>query len=239
MAENKRNSVSGKLASPKPGGAQKDLADMGDVLYKAVGARVKVSVAPHNTAYEGTIFAVSPETNLLAINTAPPPPNPSTSAFSQPGNFHVIPICHLLSFTVLSPAERTEGAVDGFAGVQPPIDKLDTAALSQREEAAVRKLKEKEATKNRAVSKEGQDIFDSIARTLPCRWHEASIIVNDAVMIKPPYRVEDCQAPKDKDRSLAQVKKILEGFLARKGRSATTNNVRPAVATAIPLRKGG
>jgi hypothetical protein len=38
MADAKRQSAS-KIATPKIGGASKDMVDMGDILYKAIGAR--------------------------------------------------------------------------------------------------------------------------------------------------------------------------------------------------------
>ena len=35
-------------------------------------------------------------------------------------------------------------------------------------------------------------------------------MVNDAVLIAKPYRLDDCSAPKDKQDALARVKKVLE-----------------------------
>ena len=37
------------------------------------------------------------------------------------------------------------------------------------------------------------------------------MIVHDAVIIAPPYRVEDCKGPKEKQEALNRVRKILEG----------------------------
>jgi protein LSM12 len=37
------------------------------------------------------------------------------------------------------------------------------------------------------------------------------MIVHEAVIITPPYRVEDCKGPKDKQEVLVRVKKVLEG----------------------------
>lgn len=42
------------------------------------------------------------------------------------------------------------------------------------------------------MSREAQDIFDGLYRTLPTRWDGNNIVVNDAVVIKAPYRAEDC-----------------------------------------------
>jgi hypothetical protein len=45
---------------------------------------------------------------------------------------------------------------------------------------------------------------------LPTRWHERSIIVNDAVMISEPYGPDNCAAPKDQQNMLVRIKKVLE-----------------------------
>ncbi len=44
------------------------------------------------------------------------------------------------------------------------------------------------------MSKEAQDLFDGISRTLPTRWDGNSIVVMDSVVISTPYRGEDCRA---------------------------------------------
>lgn len=58
-----------------------------------------------------------------------------------------------------------DGSGPGFDGAQPSISKLDLDGFKAREEAAVRKLKEREATRNKGASKEGQEIFDHFSRT--------------------------------------------------------------------------
>jgi hypothetical protein len=46
---------------------------------------------------------------------------------------------------------------------------------------------------------------------IPIRWHNAEMIVHDAVIITPPYRPEDCKGSRDKQETLNRVKKVLEG----------------------------
>lgn len=43
---------------------------------------------------------------------------------------------------------------------------MDLKSLEAREEAAIRKVKEKDATKGKGVSKEAQEIFDALHKTL-------------------------------------------------------------------------
>ncbi len=60
------------------------------------------------------------------------------------------------------------------------------------------------------MTKEAQEIFDALTRTLPTRWDGTSIVVMDAVVISSPYRVEDCRAVAGQQASaLARVKKVV------------------------------
>lgn len=58
------------------------------------------------------------------------------------------------------------------------------------------------------VTQEAQDIFDALARTLPCRWEGKTIAVMDEVTIVPPYR--DCAGAAGGDpRAVERVGKVL------------------------------
>jgi len=86
------------------------------------------------------------------------------SSSKRAGEFHLIPISCIQSFDVLSFA-RSESSGQGFDTALPSIGCVDIKAVKAREEAAIRKLKEKEAMRGKGVSKGGQDIFDALART--------------------------------------------------------------------------
>ncbi|EKG21241.1 hypothetical protein MPH_01433 [Macrophomina phaseolina MS6] len=235
MADGKRLSSAGKVATPKLG----DQSILNDShLFKAIGKRVKITTTLANHVLEGTIYAADPVLNAIAINTAPAPPNSSTNLASQPGNFHVVSIPNIQEFKVLPGEDGTTAGPDSFESAVPTIAALDLGALKAREEAAVRKLIEKDATRGRGVPKEAQEIFDAINRTLPTRWHEQTIIVNEAVMLGPPYTVNDLKAAEGKERNVEQIRKIMEGHAARKRQQQGGAN-KPGVATPIPPRKGG
>ncbi len=173
---------------------------------------------PNNNTFEGTLFTACPITNLIAINTAPPPTPPTTSPTTtttsapppHPGTYHILPIPKIATFTLLalppstarpsgtgtatatnSPTSPTTTTTD-FTAAHPPIAPLDPRALATRTTNAVARLKALDAKGGRGVGREAQDLFDALGRTLPTRWSEQSIVVLDAVVIKPPYRVEDC-----------------------------------------------
>lgn len=123
--------------------------------------RARIVVGGKGT-HEGTIFAVCPITNLVAINTAQPPPTPASKPTSnQPGDYHVIPISDIRSFEILS-LPSTGGT---FEDASPNIGPVDIKAVRAREEAAIRRRKELELRSGKGVSKEGQDIFNALERT--------------------------------------------------------------------------
>lgn len=121
--------------------------------------KLTTSAAPSQTL-EGTLFTACPIFNVVAINTAPAPPNPTSAAFAEPGDYHVIPISTIQSFQILSLVENK----DGFANALPAIGKLDTAKLKEREQQRVKKLKEEEAKKGKGVTAEAQALFNALDR---------------------------------------------------------------------------
>ena len=187
MADTKRNSVAGKVATPnlKAGTSSgKDVIGADSDLYKAVGSRyvlpvpvlcllelhlthisIKVTCAPGKNVLEGTLFTACNLTHAIAINTAPAPPNPSASIFSQPGDYHIIPFAHIESFEIIGTGERASESAPGFDGALPSISKVDLAALQAREDQTIREMKKKDMQKGKGVSPEAQELFDAISRT--------------------------------------------------------------------------
>lgn len=74
--------------------------------------------------------------------------------------------------------------------------------------------------------------------SLPTRWANAQIIVNDSVIIQPPYTLDNIRAPADKAQSEAHVRKIVEHYYQRK-KTAGGGAPRAQVAMPIAPRKGG
>lgn len=135
-----------------------------------------------------------PLTNLLALATSAPSPT-----------HHIIAISTIQKFDLLSAPVSSPKT---FAAAHPPLSSVPTALFLSRANAAVARLQEAAARKNKAVTKEAQEIFDALARTLPTRWDGTSIVVLDAVVISSPYRAEDCRAVAGQQAlALARVKK--------------------------------
>lgn len=121
---------------------------------------------------------------------------------------HILPISAIQHFTVLSPQPASSSGP--LTAAAPTISPHQSAANFSRAEAAVARLKEAAARKNPSASKEAQEIFDAISRTLPTKWAGTSIVVNETVVIASPYRAENCKAgPGQQPAALARVKMVV------------------------------
>jgi len=77
------------------------------------------------------------------------------------------------------------------------------------------KERETRLVKPPGVSNLGHKIFLALAKTLPVRWHNDSIIVLDNVLIEPPYGVHNCKAPAKQLKQLERVKELVKNELAK------------------------
>lgn len=150
---------------------------------------IKITCAPNNNVLEGTLFTACNLTNAIAINTAPASPNPSAPLASQPGDYHIIPFAHIVSFEIVGSAERAAESAPGFDGVVPSIAKVDLAALQAREEQTIREMKKKDAQKGKGVSREAQELFDAISRTLV---QAACVKLPGLIQIQTPNSLGRC-----------------------------------------------
>jgi len=88
----------------------------------------------------------------------------------------------------------------------PPIN---VGKIRQKEATTLRNLREEANRIGVGVSPEAQEIFNALAKTLPCRWIKESILVFDEVIIDPPY--EFCRGGTGTAVTVDRVKKVLEG----------------------------
>lgn len=102
---------------------------------------------------------------MIIINTRPASSSASADYWKQPADLHIIPVCHITSFTLVDLGPRGENAGPGFAGSLPAIAPLDLKAIDAREKATIKKLKEEEARVKAGVTPEGKELFDALSRT--------------------------------------------------------------------------
>ncbi|MCJ1261498.1 hypothetical protein MMC22_001362 [Lobaria immixta] len=228
MADTKRQNAAGKVPVATPNIGPSGMVSQEAALSGVIGARIRlITNIPSQSIIEGNLFTVCPFTSLLAIAT--PPPNPV---------HHVIPISSIQSFTIQSTAALSTPAP--FTNATPPIAPLSSASLLDRASATVARLQEGAARKNKSVTKDGQEIFDALSRTLPTRWDGTSIVVMDAVAIASPYRGEDCKARAGAGQQagvLPRVKKVLEN--ERKRLADRSTKVVPAIPAMPAVLAGG
>ncbi|WFD26926.1 hypothetical protein MNAN1_001915 [Malassezia nana] len=77
------------------------------------------------------------------------------------------------------------------------VPQVPSDAMEAREAVTARKCRERAAQLGPPEAGElGQSVFDSLSKTLPCRWHESHIIVLDDVVISGPnYDVASTYVP--------------------------------------------
>ena len=77
-------------------------------------------------------------------------------------------------------------------------------------QAAIARVQQEDARRGRGVTKEAQEIFDALVRTLPTRWDGENIVVLDQILISKPYRVEDVKAGKEVQAQMVQrIRKVV------------------------------
>ena len=161
--------------------------------YSPLSIRLQTT-NPHRPTLEGTLFTICPLTNLLAVTTSPP--NPS---------HHIIPISSIKDFTLLS----------GLSPALPPLTHISTAALQARANEALARRKEAAARINKNVSREAQELFDSLDRHSKVEWFGNDILMYGEVVVKAPgYKVEDCKGRRSdvSSKVMERVKKVVSAI---------------------------
>ncbi|KAI9595264.1 anticodon-binding domain-containing protein [Syncephalis fuscata] len=170
-----------------------------------IGLPVQVKTTAGDTI-QGRIFAYDVICGSLIIEQTR-----STDQLDTKPSYTILRVGFIQSVTSL----KQQGGTD-TSGL-PPLAPLPIDRLRAREAKAIRDAHQTEARRGVGVNKEAQDIFDALSKTLPCRWHQQTIVVMDEVLIDAPYTVDNCKANASSSASLNRVKKVLEGERKRLG----------------------
>mmetsp|Transcript_13978 Transcript_13978/g.16888 ORF Transcript_13978/g.16888 Transcript_13978/m.16888 type:complete len:191 (-) Transcript_13978:410-982(-) len=90
-----------------------------------------------------------------------------------------------------------------------PLPTLDMAKCRAREAKALKAAEEEAANIGVGVTEQAQEIFDALAKTLPCKWNGTRMIVLDEVTIVEPYGSDNCSG--GNSMLLQRVRKVLDG----------------------------
>jgi len=98
---------------------------------------------------------------------------------------------------------------------EQPFGELPTLPDIDRSKIDLR-LKKAKGRIGIGVTKEGQQLFDFIRRTIQeCQWDKQNILVLDEVEIVPPYKAENCSMISGKNKkSVDYIKNIVNKFHA-------------------------
>lgn len=109
--------------------------------------------------------------------------------------------------------------IKGVISSEPPALPLAAAPLpyvdpqrSQDRLSRALQTAQSEADKiGQGVTPQGQFIFDTLVKTMPCKWQGQSIVVLGEVTISAPYQPQDCHTKHPDDTTtLDRVVKVLQ-----------------------------
>lgn len=99
--------------------------------------------------------------------------------------------------------------INDRAETPPPLASLHFNKLANRARAEKEDKLSQAYAVSAGVSVEGQQLFQTIHKTIKeCKWQEKNIIVMDDVIINPPYHMDNCKGKEGS--ALSHVRKIVE-----------------------------
>ncbi|KAL0075406.1 anticodon-binding domain-containing protein [Phycomyces blakesleeanus] len=169
-------------------------------LEQLVGWSISIKTMS-NELVQGRLYTLDRITNCIALICSDPKPVPKSVSF------RIIKLSNIKELLSVGPEDTSK---EPWTAVSP-VRHVHLDQLQARETEALREVRQQAAKIGVGVTKEGQEIFDALYKTLPCRWASDTIVVMDEVLISPPYTIEHCKANASSAASLARVKKVLEG----------------------------
>ncbi|XP_795140.2 protein LSM12 homolog B isoform X1 [Strongylocentrotus purpuratus] len=149
---------------------------------------------------EGEVLAYDPTSRLLALK------KPPTSSERK----NLCDIC-IVNLNLVSDFQvKHENA-------EPPREppSLDTNKLKRRTDENISEKMMLIQLNSKGISKQGIQLYQTIKKTLKCRWVEDKMIVNEDVHVIPPYTAACCSGP---ETAVNHIKNIIEKHIReRKG----------------------
>ncbi|CAO1620332.1 unnamed protein product [Parajaminaea phylloscopi] len=98
--------------------------------------------------------------------------------------------------TTAGQGKALPGTESIYAKALSEVIAIDTSVADRREAAATKEAQLRASRIGVGVSEEGQEVFEALSKTLPCRWHEKHIIIMDEVTLSEPYDLASLRVPK-------------------------------------------
>lgn len=163
-------------------------------LQHAVGYSIQVTLkTDKNKPLTGILFTADGVSELLVLQT------PGTTGGTW--NVQIFPTQSIEHVKVMSD-QKEDAAL--------ALPKVSTEELVRSEQKTQDMAVQALAKIGQNVSSAAQDLFDTLAKTMPCAWENQNIRVMDEVLISPPYTLTDCCSSTN-EALLSRVKKVMEG----------------------------
>ncbi|KAK9469731.1 anticodon-binding domain-containing protein [Lipomyces arxii] len=202
MSNDKRN-AGYQQQQPQSGRTQ---PGPGRSLEWIVGLKVRVVTALDDTIV-GSVYSYCLNTNTLALIEEGEP----VAGKADLKNVRILKASFIKSLNVLKKSEDSTGTGTGFGKISPAIGPVNLTSVNQKMNRAMRNASQNAIAVGVGISKDGQNLYDALARTLPVRWLNKAIYVLEEVKIEPPYTADSCLASDPESIALARVKKVVDG----------------------------
>ncbi|XP_065133851.1 protein LSM12 homolog B [Paramisgurnus dabryanus] len=168
------------------------MAAPGPGEYFNVGSRVSCLTCL-GQRLQGEVVAFDYPSKMLTLKCAP--------SSGKPNLNDVV----LVNLAYVSKVET----INDCAETPPPLASLNYSKLANRARAEKEDKLSQAYAVSAGVSVEGQQLFQTIHKTIKeCKWQDKNILVMDDVIINPPYQVDNCKGKEGS--ALSHVRKIVE-----------------------------
>ncbi|PVU99531.1 hypothetical protein BB559_000019 [Furculomyces boomerangus] len=195
-----------------------------DYLYKTVGNLVEIKLVGNRTIL-GKVFCYDSNTGFLVIMSNCESDTSISSKNQKTVNIAPEPILnkaktnavnsiHIQSIKIISNKvdDSSSNFINSLSKLSLPTPKaLPIEKLKLAHNKALENAKAQSLRIGVGVTKEAQNIFDALSKTLPCRWVGDKIAVLDEVIIEPPYGILNCRSAASAAATLDRIKKVLHG----------------------------
>ncbi|GAA6058587.1 hypothetical protein JCM10212_007026 [Sporobolomyces blumeae] len=218
-------------ASSSSSSSSTALPDLATLLNLPLRVSLVASGSVPSRTVTGSLYTYDPSTSFAVLSTPSAPSSSSldsasssasssssSTPFTTRRNYHLIKTSQISHVVVLAPSP--DPSLPPASARLPAGPASTPAAVAHRVANAVSTLEREDARVGKGVSREAQDVFDLLSRTLPVRWSGAEIVVLDEVVVDTDAWT--VKGAKGSGERIERVGKVLEGIRARLSNGAST-----------------